>query len=230
MRNKILILTSFVLLISCGDKPTKEAQVISSSTDSKEETMNTSNKSSDKKNILFFGDSLTAGYQLSEEQAYPYLIQQRIDSLGLKYNCINAGLSGETTAGGLNRIDWVLKQPVDIFLLELGANDVLRGLDLDQTEKNLNGIIEKVNTKYPEAEIIIVGMQAPPNMGSEYINQFNKIFPKLSKLHKAGLIKFLLEGVAGNPDLNLQDNIHPNVEGHKILTETVWSELKKYLS
>ncbi len=230
MRNKILILTSFVLLISCGDKPTKEAQVISSSTDSKEETMNTANKSSEKKNILFFGDSLTAGYQLSEEQAFPFLIQQKIDSLGLKYNCINAGLSGETTAGGLNRIDWVLKQPVDIFLLELGANDVLRGLDLDQTEKNLNGIIEKVNAKYPEAEIIIVGMQAPPNMGSDYINKFNKIFPKLSQQHEAGLVKFLLEGVAGNPALNLQDNIHPNVEGHKILTETVWSELKKFLS
>jgi len=230
MRNNVLLLTLFIFLSSCSDKPTKDAQVISSSTDSKEVSMNTENKSSDKKNILFFGDSLTAGYQLSEEQAFPFLIQQKIDSLGLNYNCINAGLSGETSSGGLNRIDWVLKQPLDVFLLELGANDVLRGLDLDQTEKNLNAIINRVKAKYPQSKIIVIGMQAPPNMGSDYINKFNKIFPQLAKEHDAGLVKFLLEGVAGNPELNLKDNIHPNEEGHKILSENVWSVLKKFLS
>ena len=126
--------------------------------------------------ILFFGNSLTAGYQLEEAESFPSLIQDRIDSLGLAYQVVNAGLSGETTAGGLNRIDWVLGQHVDVFVLELGANDALRGFALEDTRKNLAGILDKVKVKYPEAKLVLAGMQAPPNLGKEYTDEFRSIF------------------------------------------------------
>jgi acyl-CoA thioesterase-1 len=160
-------------------------------------------KQADKKTILFFGNSLTAGYGLDEEQSFPALIQQRIDSLGLAYLVVNAGLSGETTSGGLNRIEWVLKQKVDIFVLELGANDVLRGLDLKATESNLKAILDKVKSKYPDVKLMLAGMQAPPNMGNDYTRQFAAIFPRLAKQYNAALIPFLLKDVAAIPSLNL---------------------------
>jgi len=218
------------LLIStgCENKQTQAKQVEKVGSDSSTNTMKEDKKST-KKNILFFGDSITAGYQLEEEDAFSYLIQQRIDSLDLDYTVINAGLSGDTTSGGLNRVDWVLKQPVDIFALELGANDALRGLDPKETEKNLKGIIEKVQRKYPKARIILVGMKSPPNMGIEFASQFNSIYPKLAEQYDLGLIPFLLEGVAGRVDLNLQDGIHPNKKGHQVLTDTIWKLLKDYI-
>ncbi|MCB0535641.1 MAG: arylesterase, partial [Saprospiraceae bacterium] len=181
-----------------------------------------------KKNILFFGNSLTAAYQLSPEQGFTALIQQKIDTLGLPYSCINAGLSGETTADGVSRIDWVLQQPVDVFVLELGGNDALRGLPLAETRKNLQLIIDKVKAKYPDCKIVVTGMMAPPNLG-DYAEDFRKIFPALAKKNDAALIPFLLEGVGGDPSLNLGDGIHPNVEGHKILAETVWKTLRPVL-
>ncbi len=183
----------------------------------------------DTKTILFFGNSLTAGYGLSTEQAFPNLIQHKIDILELDYKVVNAGLSGETSAGGLNRIGWILSQPVDIFILELGANDGLRGLPLEQTRKNLQGILDKVKAKYPESEIIIAGMMVPPNMGERYGKEFLKIFPDLASENKAGLIPFLLDGVGGSRDLNLPDGIHPNVDGHKIVAENVWNVLEELL-
>ncbi len=182
-----------------------------------------------KKNILFFGDSLTAGYGLSQEQAFPNLIQIKINEIKAAYSIVNAGLSGETSAGGLNRIDWVLSRPVDIFVLELGANDGLRGLPLESTRKNLQGIIDKVKQKYPNVKIVIAGMMVPPNMGETYSGEFLKIYPELAENNKASLIPFLLAGVAGNPDLNQADGIHPNIEGHQIVTENVWSILKPLL-
>lgn len=178
-----------------------------------------------KKNILFFGDSLTAGFGLSQEQAFPNLIQLKINEIKDGFNVVNAGLSGETSAGGLNRIDWVINQPVDIFVLELGANDGLRGLPLKSTMKNLQGILDKVKQKYPKVKIVIAGMMVPPNMGEIYSTEFLKIFPELAKSNRASLIPFLLEGVAGNPDLNQADGIHPNIEGHQIVTENVWEIL-----
>lgn len=171
--------------------------------------------------ILFFGDSLTAGYGLSTEEAFPALIEKQLNKSGKSCKAINAGLSGETSAGGLSRIDWVLRQPIDVFVLELGGNDGLRGLPLDQTKKNLQSIVDKVKAKYPKAKIVIVGMMVPPNMGEEYANQFKAIFPPLAKKNNATLIPFLLEGVAGNEKLNLPDGIHPNSEGHKIVAENV---------
>lgn len=184
---------------------------------------------STKKTIVFYGNSLTAAYQLSPEQGFPALIQQKIDSLGLSYQCVNAGLSGETTADGKNRIDWVLQQPVDIFVLELGGNDMLRGLPVEESKKNLQAIIDKVKAKYPDCKMVIAGMLAPPNLGATYTKAFREIFPAIAKNNQAALIPFLLDKVAGNPQLNLEDNMHPNVEGQKIVAENVWSVLKPLL-
>lgn len=181
------------------------------------------------KTIIFYGDSITAGYGLSKEQAFPALIENKLNAKSHNYKVINAGLSGETTAGGLNRIDWILKQPVDIFVLELGANDGLRGLPLDQTRKNLQGIIDKVKAKNPDAEIIIAGMMVPPNLGKAYTDEFKSIFPELARKNNAKLIPFLLEGVAGHSDLNLPDGIHPNPEGHEIVAQNVLDVLKNML-
>ena len=181
-----------------------------------------------RKNILFYGNSLTAAYQLSPEQGFTALIQRKIDSIGLPYTCINAGLSGETTADGVSRIDWVLQQPVHVFVLELGGNDALRGLPLSETKKNLQTIIDKVKAKYPDCKIVIAGMMAPPNLGS-YAGDFRKIFTAIAKANHAALIPFLLEGVGGIPSLNLEDGIHPNVEGHKIVAATVWKTLRPLL-
>lgn len=181
------------------------------------------------KTILFFGDSITAGLGVSPEQAFPALIQEKINSHNLNYKVVNAGLSGETSAGGAARVDWVLRQKVDVFVLELGANDGLRGLEINQTIQNLQTIINKVRAKYPEVKIVIAGMQMPPNMGQEYTRAFSKIFPDLAKKNNAALIPFVLEGVGGNPDLNQPDGIHPNIEGHQRVAENVWKALKPLL-
>jgi acyl-CoA thioesterase-1 len=179
--------------------------------------------------ILFYGDSLTAGNGLSVDEAFPALIQKKLTADGKNVKVINAGLSGETTAGGLARLDWVLRQPVDIVVLELGANDGLRGLPLDQTEKNLQAIIDKMKTKNPAVKIIVAGMMVPPNMGPDYTTKFQKIFPDLAKKNKAALIPFILQDVAGNEKLNNADGIHPNVEGHKIVAKTVLKILEPLL-
>ena len=171
--------------------------------------------------ILFYGDSLTAGYGLSTEEAFPALIEKKLNQQKKVARVINAGLSGETSAGGLTRLDWVIRQHVDVFVLELGANDGLRGLPLEQTEKNLQQIIDKVKGKFPGVKIVIAGMMVPPNMGPEYTTKFRKIFPELAKKNNATLIPFLLQDVAGNEKLNLADGIHPNPEGHKIVADNV---------
>ena len=179
--------------------------------------------------ILFYGDSLTAGYGLSTEEAFPSIIGKKLQEKGTPVKVVNAGLSGETSAGGLNRLEWVLKQPVDIFVLELGANDGLRGLPLDQTQKNLQSIIDKVSSKYPKAKIVIAGMMVPPNMGPDYTASFRKIFPELARKNNATLIPFLLQDVAGQEKLNIADGIHPNAEGHKIVAGNVLKVIEPLL-
>lgn len=181
------------------------------------------------KTILFFGDSLTAGYGLSVEEAFPALIEKELNKGATKVKAINAGLSGETTAGGLARIDWVLRQPIDVFVLELGANDGLRGLPLDQTRKNLQGIIDKVKAKYPKVKIVMTGMMVPPNMGTKYSNEFKVIYPELAKKNNATLMPFLLEGVAGDEKLNQADGIHPTAKGHEIVARNLRGILAKLL-
>ena len=182
------------------------------------------------KTILFFGNSLTAGFGLdSRSHSFPGVIQQKIDSLKLPYEVINAGLSGETSAGGLGRIDWVLKKKVDIFVLELGANDGLRGIPVKETEQNLQGIIDKVKAKYPHAKLLMLGMQVPPSMGKQYVVLYKASFPKLATKNKMVLMPFLLEGVAGDIKLNQNDGIHPTAEGAKIVANNVWKYLKGML-
>ncbi|WP_273272622.1 arylesterase [Roseivirga sp.] len=181
------------------------------------------------KRIVFFGDSITAGYGIPIESAFPALIQKKIEEADLDYQVINAGLSGETTAGGLNRIDWILRSKPDVFVLELGGNDGLRGLSMEESEKNLKAMIEKVRKVNPKAEVILAGMQIPPNLGQEYTSKFKSLFPNVAKEMDTKLIPFLLEGVGGDPKLNLSDGIHPNQKGHEIVAETVWEYLKPML-
>lgn len=179
--------------------------------------------------ILFFGDSLTAGYGLSAEEAFPALIETQLNKGGKKVKVINGGLSGETSAGGLSRIDWILRQPIDVFVLELGANDGLRGLPIEQTKKNLQSIIDKVKAKYPACKIVLAGMMVPPNMGKQYTDEFRNIYPQLAKVNKVTLIPFILDGVAGDEKLNQADGIHPNVQGHKIIANNLKPVFEKLI-
>ena len=161
--------------------------------------------SAEPKVILFFGNSLTAGYGLNPSQAFPALIQKKINALGWNFTAINAGLSGGTTAEGLRRINWLLKRPIDVLVLELGANDGLRGVAVEVTRQNLQALIERTKSKYPQVKIVIAGMQIPPNLGRDYASRFRSIFPELAQENRALLIPFLLEDVAGIPGLNLPD-------------------------
>lgn len=210
-----------VALAACSDNKTTET------------TQGTATASSDtaaaqnsEPTILFFGNSLTAGYGVEPSEAFPALIQEKIDSLGLSYQVVNAGVSGETTSGGNSRIDWVLRQPVDVFVLELGGNDGLRGIPLTETRQNLQAIMDKVKAKYPAAKIILAGMQIPPNMGKTYANEFRDLYTELAKKNDVTLIPFLLEGVGGIRQLNQPDGIHPTPEGHRIVAGNVWEVLK----
>ena len=184
-----------------------------------------------RRTIVFFGDSLTAGYGLENHvaDAFPGVLQAKIDREGLAYRVVNAGLSGDTTAGGLRRIDWILRQPVDIFVLELGGNDGLRGLPLATARDNLRAIIERVRARNPQVRIVLAGMQLPTSMGP-YAEGFARLFPELATQTGVELIPFLLEGVGGVPELNLPDGIHPTVEGHRRIAETVWPHLRPLLT
>lgn len=179
--------------------------------------------------ILFYGNSLTAGYGVEPAQAFPALVGEKIDSAGLDYTIVNAGLSGETTAGGKSRISWVMRQPVAVFVLELGGNDGLRGLPLAQTRQNLQAIIDTVRQKSPQAKIVLAGMQIPPNLGTDYTREFRELFKEVADKNEAVLIPFLLENVGGIPKLNQPDGIHPTPAGHKIVANTVWKVLKPLL-
>jgi len=181
------------------------------------------------KNIVFFGNSLTAGFGVDPSEAFPAVIQEKIDSLQLPYKVINGGLSGETTAGGKERIDWLLQQRVDIFVLELGGNDGLRGIPVSETIKNLQTILDRVKAKYPAAKLVLAGMQVPPNMGSKYTGEFRAAYKQLADKNHIALIPFLLEGVGGISDLNQADGIHPTAKGHRIVADNVWAILKGML-
>ena len=217
----ILMMSSF-LFTSCGNNENSQ-QITSKDSVVEQENNNTS---TDVKTILFFGNSLTAGYGLEPSQAFPALIQEKLDSIGLPYIVVNAGVSGETTSGGSERIDWILRQPIDVFVLELGANDGLRGIPVSETKKNLQTIIDKVKQKYPDVILVLAGMQVPPNMGAQYSKDFRDIFPELAQKNDMILIPFLLEGVGGERDLNQTDGIHPTAEGHEILAENIWQAIK----
>ncbi len=227
--NKWIGIYIFLLCISfsaCKDEKSKQIQQQSIA---KELATEVKKMKTDNKVILFYGNSLTAGYGLDENESFPSLIEDIIDSLDLKYSVVNAGLSGETTSGGLKRIDWVMKQKVDIFFLELGANDMLRGLPLDQTRKNLSEIISIVKVKNPKVIIGLCEMMAPPNMGDAYVKEFTKIYKDLSASSGVILIPFLLDGVVGHEDLMLKDGKHPNAKGQMIVAKNIWKSLEPML-
>ena len=182
-----------------------------------------------KKRLLFFGNSLTAGFGVEPEEAFPGLIGQKIDSLHLPYEVVNAGLSGETTAGGRSRVGWILRQPVDVFVLELGGNDGLRGLPLADTRRNLQGIIDTVRRRSPGAQIVLAGMQIPPNLGPAYATEFKALYQEIAAKNHLALIPFLLQGVGGDRRLNQADGIHPTPAGHRIVARTVWAVLQPVL-
>ncbi|MGZ8424036.1 MAG: arylesterase [Candidatus Binatia bacterium] len=181
------------------------------------------------KNILFLGDSITAGYGLEPSQSYPALIQDKIDAKKWPFRTVNAGQNGDTSAGGVNRMDWLLRSQVDVLVLELGGNDGLRGLPPETTRQNLQAIIERTQKKYPQAKIILAGMQVPPNMGADYAKKFAIIYPELAKKNKALLIPFILENVGGVRELNLPDGIHPTAKGQEIVAANVWKILEPVL-
>ncbi|MGB8190938.1 MAG: arylesterase [Chitinophagaceae bacterium] len=224
MEIKGIFIVCAVMLASCGGNTDPADSSAPAQPQAKD-----SSTATPVKTILFFGNSLTAGYGLDPSQAFPALIQHTIDSLNLAYKVINAGVSGETSSGGNSRIDWILRQPPDIFVLELGANDGLRGISPTETKKNLQSIIDKVKTKNPGVTIILAGMMMPPNMGQQYTTSFRNIFPELAKENNLVFIPFLLEGVGGEAKFNQQDGIHPTAEGHEIVAENVWKVLKGIL-
>lgn len=223
-RLAIALSTARALLWSCvGLSAFLSAAEVSSAS-------NHSTTASDPKTILVLGDSLAAGYGLDSAEAFPALIQEKIDAKGWNFKVVNAGLSGDTTAGGLRRINWVLKQKVDILVLELGGNDGLRGIPIETTRANLKGIVQRTRAKYPDAQIVIAGMRMPPNLGADYVKKFEELFPALAKETKSALVPFVLEGVGGSIELNQSDRIHPTAEGHRIVAENVWRVLQPLLS
>ena len=218
----LVVLMALVFLAGCSEKPTATKETTQATTRADTTSVKT---------VLFFGDSLTAGYGLDDQSdAFPGVVQNKIDSAKLPYKVINAGLSGETSAGGKGRIGWILKQKVDVFVLELGANDGLRGIPVEETAANLQAITDSVKLKYPEAKLVLSGMQVPPNMGNIYANNFKELFPVLAAKNKMALVPFLLKGVGGVPSLNQKDGIHPTAAGAKMVGANVWEVLKGVLT
>jgi acyl-CoA thioesterase I len=184
------------------------------------------------KRILFFGDSLTAGYGLAKPavQSLPGLIQKKIDEAGLQYQVVNAGISGDTSSGGLARLDYWLNQPVDIFVLELGVNDLWRGAPYTTTKHNLDLILKKVKERYPDCKLVIMGMEIPDALNFAALNGFRKIYRELAEAHSAAFVPFFLEGVAGVKHLNLPDGLHPSARGYEVIAEKVWPTIKALLA
>lgn len=222
--NILTITVGLMFLVACSNDSKKDT----SKPEAKKTDMHTD---SIQPTILFLGNSLTAGYGLSIEQAFPSLIQQKIDSLGWNYRCVNAGVSGETTAGGRDRIDWLLENTDHIYLVvvSLGGNDGLRAIDPESTQANLQGIIDAVRAYDPKIKIVVTGMEAPPNLGEDYTSAFRAVYPALAKENDITLMPFLLKDVAGEPNLNQADGIHPTPQGQRILARNLWEVMKPLL-
>lgn len=185
----------------------------------------------DRQTVVFVGTSLTAGLGLPDpDEAYPALIQRKIDSLGLNYRVVNAGVSGETSAGALKSIGWLMRSPASVVVIETGANDGLRGLSVEAMRANIQGIIDTVRSAHPDARIVLAGMEAPPNLGARYTSEFRETFPELARANRATLIPFLLDGVAGVDSLNQADGMHPNRKGAEVVADNVWRVLRPVLT
>ena len=215
------------LMFSCGNGTTEKTDSKNQDSEDTNTIQPTEVATNKTKTILCFGDSITAGYGLDDtNDAFPALLQQKIDSLGANYTVVNSGLSGETTAGGKSRIDWILKQDISIFILELGANDGLRGVPLSETRSNLQSIIDVVKQKSNDTTIILAGMELPPNMGQDYTQEFRKMYADLAQQNQLEFIPFILKDVGGIAELNQNDGIHPTEKGHQIIANTVWEVLE----
>jgi acyl-CoA thioesterase I len=186
-------------------------------------------ESDSRQSVLFLGTSLTAGLGLEPDQAYPALLQQKIDSAGLNYRVVNAGVSGETSAGALRRVDWLFREPVSVLVVETGANDGLRGLSPDTLEANIQGIFNRANQLQPPPRLVLLGMRMPPNYGRVYAERFQQVYRELARRNDAVLVPFLLEGVGGIPGLNQSDGVHPTADGQRRIAETVWRVLEPVL-
>ena len=207
-----------MLLVACGKEKTPSVQTTSVRGDTLA-----------KRTLLIVGTSLTAGLGLDPDEAWPALIQEKIDSARLPYRVVNAGLSGETSAGALRRVDWLLRGPVDVLVLETGANDGLRGLDPDTLRANLEAILAKVHAERPAAKLALIQMEAPPNLGAEYTKRFHAVYAEAARAESATLLPFLLDSVAGRPALNQADGMHPNVAGSRIAARTEWRAIEPLL-
>jgi acyl-CoA thioesterase-1 len=181
-------------------------------------------KAAAKRRIVVLGDSLTAGLGLPADQAYPSLLQQRLDANGFNYEVVNAGVSGDTSAGGLSRLDWALDGDVRVLIVALGGNDALRALPADELKQNLSRIIERAQARH--IAVMLAGMEAPPNFGRDYLVSFHQVYPALAKQYHVAFLPFLLDGVAGNTELNQRDGIHPTAQGARIVADNVWTTLK----
>jgi acyl-CoA thioesterase-1 len=179
--------------------------------------------------ILFLGTSITAGLGLDPDSAYPALIQRKLDSAGLQYEVVNAGVSGESSAGALRRLDWILRQPPAVLVIETGANDGLRGQDPDSIRANIQAMIDRTRARAPQVRLVIAAMEAMPNLGADYVRRFRAIYPAVARANNVPLIPFLLEGVAGVDSLNQQDGIHPTAAGARIVADNVWQVMKRLL-
>ncbi|MGI9077248.1 MAG: arylesterase, partial [Gemmatimonadaceae bacterium] len=222
MRQVLKGTTVLLTVLACGRA---EQTNSSAGEETREPIISAASPPGTAKTILFLGTSLTAGLGLEPEKAYPALIQERIDSARLSYRVVNAGVSGETSAGALRRLEWLLGQPVDIVVIETGANDGLRALGVNTMRANIDSIIRRVKQAHPSARIVLVGMEAPTNLGARYTARFRAVYPDLAEEHGLTLVPFLLEGVAGQPALNQGDGIHPNEAGASILADNVWEIL-----
>jgi acyl-CoA thioesterase-1 len=221
MFRKILVVTSAALSAACQSAPDRREAGGGATKGVGDD---------DRPVVLFVGTSLTAGFGLDETEAYPAWIQRWIDSLELGYRVVNAGVSGETSAGGLRRIDWLLDRPVAVLVVELGANDALRGLGTRALQRNLEELVARARDRHPGVAVVVAGMEAPPNLGDDYTEAFRTVFEDVARANDAVLIPFLLEGVAGDPTLNQADGIHPTARGQRIIAETMWRTLRPLLS
>ena len=220
------------MAMACGDTPSDEAGTPAGESAAVEDTLPaaSSDGSDARRTVVFFGTSLTAGLGVEPDEAYPARVAEKIDSAGLDFEVVNLGSSGETSAGALRRMEWVLgRRPMDVLVLETGANDGLRGLDPDSTRRNIQAILAQVRARSPETRVLLVQMEAPPNLGPAYTRRFREMYPALAEAHDAELVPFLLEGVAGVDSLNQGDGIHPTAAGHRMIAWTVWRSLEGVL-
>lgn len=241
LRPSVLLAASLLSLAACGEDDARAAAgevsqrndagggKVASAVERDSGTVAATPRPAEPGRVLFVGTSLTAGLGLDPSEAYPAIIAEKIDSAGLPFEVVNAGVSGETSSGALRRIDWLLREPVDVLVLETGANDGLRGVPVATLRSNIERIIERVREARPEASILLVQMEALPNLGAKYTSDFRAVYPELAAANGVTLVPFLLEGVAGRPALNQADGIHPTAEGARLAAAVVWETLAPVL-